>query len=125
MFEFGKRMREEGQKEKVVLISIIGQVMAAHHSNRDFHREVLAMTILDPDVAAWSEKQEKKILADLLAFIEPMRHNYHVKDLEAAVEMIYYTVEEVAHRSILSESPVGASRLSNTLQEILLKYLFS
>lgn len=53
-----------------------------------------------------------------------LRDSYRAKDLEAAVELIYYTVEEVAHRSVLFESPVGEDRLSRALQEMLVRYLF-
>ena len=124
VFDHGRRMRQEGRSEREILVSMVGYAIAAHHRNRDFHREVLAMKILDPDVAAWTEERETKLLADLQSFLEPMRRSYRVTDLEAAAELIYYTIEEVAHRSILFEAPVGEERLAKALQEMLAKYMF-
>jgi hypothetical protein len=47
-----------------------------------------------------------------------------VQDLEAAAEMVLYSIEEIAHRSVLFEDPLGEKRLVRALQEMLLRYLF-
>jgi AcrR family transcriptional regulator len=124
VFEYGQRMRQEGQSERDILMSMVGYAVAAHRRHRDFHREVLAMQIMDPDVAALTGKREARVRSDLLAFLEPMRDSYRPEDLEAAVELIYYSIEEVAHRSVIFESPVGEDRLSRGLQEMLVRYMF-
>ncbi|THB74120.1 MAG: TetR/AcrR family transcriptional regulator, partial [Desulfobulbaceae bacterium] len=124
MFDFGRQMREEGHTEQEVLIALIKFAVAGHQRNKGFHREVLAMGIIDEDVAAWTRAREERVLTALLEFLKPMQSSYLVQDLEAAVELIYYTIEEFCHRAILFETPVGEERLTSELQEMLLRYLF-
>ena len=124
IFEFGRQMREEYHSEQEILTSMIRFAVAGHHRNKAFHREVLAMQILDTDVAAWTRSREERLLSALSGFLQPMHSSYHVKDLEAAVELIYYAIEEVCHRAVLFDSPVGEERLVKGLQEMLLRYLF-
>jgi hypothetical protein len=38
--------------------------------------------------------------------------------------MIYYITEEVSHRAVLFDSPVGEDRLVGALQDMLLQYMF-
>lgn len=124
LFEYGEKMRREGHSEKDILAELTRHAVSAHHRHKEFHREVLAMQITDPDVAAWTQVREKRLLDDLTSFLKVKRASYRVADLEAAAELIYYTIEEVAHRSVLFDSLVGEERLVHTLQEMFVRYLF-
>lgn len=124
VFEFGQQMRKEGRSEQEILASMIGFAVMAHHRNQAFHREVLAMQIMDPDVGTWTRAREERLLDALLAFLQPAHSSYRVQDLLAAAELIYYAIEEVSHRAVLFESPVGEERLVKALQEMLLRYMF-
>jgi AcrR family transcriptional regulator len=124
VFGYGHQMRIEGRSEQEILISMISYSVAAHHQNKAFHREVLAMQIMDPDVAAWQRGRETRLIAALLAFLQSMELSCRVQDLEAFAELIYCTTEEVSHRTVLFGSQAGEKRLVKALQEILLRYLF-
>jgi AcrR family transcriptional regulator len=124
IFDFGRQMRQEDHSEQEIIASMIRFAVAGHHRNKAFHREVLAMQILDPDVAAWTRAREERLLSALSEFLHPMHSSYRVQDLEAAVELIYYAIEEVSHRAVIFDSPVGEERLVKALQEMLLRYLF-
>lgn len=124
VFEFGRNMRQDGRSEREILTSLISFSVLAHQQHKGFHREVLAMRIMDPDVAAWAREREGRLLAALTEFLRPMASEYRVEDLEAAAELIYYFIEEVAHRAVLFEAPVGAERLVRALQDMTLRYLF-
>jgi AcrR family transcriptional regulator len=124
IFEFGRQMRDEGLTEREILAAVVRHAVTAHGRNGAFHREVLAMQMSDPDVAAWTRKREARVLAALAAFLRPMADAYHIRDLEAATELVYYTIEEVAHRAVLFDNPVGQERLVEALQEMLVRYLF-
>lgn len=124
LFEFGWQMRKEGHSEQKILTSMIHFAVIGHQRNRAFHREILAMQILDPDVAAWTREREDRVLCALSDFLQPMQSSYRVRDLEAAVELTYYAIEEVCHRAVLFDSPVGEERLVQALQEMLQRYLF-
>jgi len=124
VFEFGEQMRREGRSEPVILSSLVRFAVAAHHQNKAFHREVLFMQIRDPDVAAWTRGREERIRGNLLKFLQNKRAGYRVRDLEAAAELICDVIEEVSHRAVLFDSPVGEDRLVGALQDMLLRYLF-
>ncbi len=123
-FEFGEQMRTEGRSERDVIGSLIRFSVLAHRRHKAFHREVLAMQIMDPDVAAWAGEREARLIAALLAFLRPMQARYRVRDLEAATELVYYAIEEVAHRAVIFDSPVGDERLIREIQDMLSRYLF-
>lgn len=125
ILEFGEQMRQKGHSEQEVLASLIRFSVAAHHHNGDFHREVLAMQIMDPDVAAWTSQREGRVIGKLMEFLRPMAASFTVNDLEAATELVYYSIEEVCHRIMFFDSPVGEERLISALQEMLRRYLFS
>ena len=124
IFEFGWQMRREGRSEREILTAIISHAVTSHNRDSAFHREVLAMQMNDPDVAAWTRERETRVLAALSDFLGPMRDTYRIRDLEAAVELVYYAIEEVSHRAVLFDAPVGRDRLVRALQEMLVRYLF-
>lgn len=124
MYHLGRQMRLEGRAEQDIIASMISFSVVAHRRNTAFHREVLAMKVMDPDVAAWTREREERGIADLLAFLEPRRSSFRVQDLEAAAELIYCTAEEVSHRAVLFGSIVDEERLVKGLQDMLLKFLF-
>ena len=124
MFESARQMRQEGRSEPEVLRAMVRFAVRNHRHNMGFHREVLAMQMADADVAAFTGEREKRMLAALQAFLKSMRAHYRVSDLAAATELIYYATEEVAHRAILMDSPVGEERLVDALEDMLMRYLF-
>ena len=124
IFHFGRQMRQEKCPEKEILEKLISFSIKGHQQNKEFHREVLAMQILDPDVAEWSREREERLLNGLLDFLQPMQSSYRVKDLEAAAELMYYTIEEISHRAVIFDSRSGEDRLVKNLQEMLVRYLF-
>jgi AcrR family transcriptional regulator len=124
IFRHGEQLRQEGLPEAEILASLVHFAVTAHHRHRGFQREVLAMQITDPDLAAWSKEREQRVLSTLLDFLSTRRSDYRVQDLEAAAELILYSIEEVSHRGALFASPVGEERLIRELQDMLKRYLF-
>jgi len=125
IFEFGAQQRREGRSERDILAELIRLGVTAHERHKAFHREVLVMQIRDPDVAAWCRDRESRLVAALLAFLRPARSSFRVRDLEAATELVYYAIEEAAHRAVLFDSPVGQERLIRELQDMVTRYLFA
>jgi AcrR family transcriptional regulator len=124
IFRYGNELRREGRPERAVLASMVQFAVAGHRRHKAFHREVLAMRIQDPDLAAWAGEREQRILATLADFLRAKRSEYRVRDLDAAAELILCTIEEISHRAILFDSPAGEQRLVRELQEMLTRYLF-
>ena len=50
--------------------------------------------------------------------------SYCVEDFEAAAELVYYTIEEIAHRAVLLDCQVGKERLVQQVKKMLIGYLF-
>ncbi len=124
IFHYGEQLRQEGRPEREILASLVHFAVTAHHRHRDFQREVLAMQIMDPDLAAWAREREQRLLDTLLAFLSAGRANYRVEDLPAAAELVLYSIEEISHRCALFDSPIGEERLVRELQDMLNRYLF-
>lgn len=97
--------------------------MDVHRENRSFHREVLAMSVQDDDVAALVKAREDRVRMRLLDFFQSLGNVISVTDLEAAAELVYFTVEEVAHQAVIFQSEVGEKRLIEQLAEMLSRYL--
>jgi AcrR family transcriptional regulator len=124
VFSYGQRIRQEGRPEQEIIASLISFSILAHQRHKGFHREVAAMRISDPDVASWASEREKRLLATFTEFLQPMSSQYRVEDLDAAAEVIYYAIEEVAHRAVLFDSLAGTERLVQELQDMVSRYLF-
>lgn len=123
IFETGERLRREGAGPREVIETLVSFSIASHRPNRDFHREVLAMQMQDEDVAAYIRGGEDRVRQRLRDFLSAMRDALRVEDMEAAVELTHIVVEEVAHRSVLMESPLGAERMSGAAVDLLGRYL--
>ncbi|MFO7817701.1 MAG: hypothetical protein ACQES5_10750 [Thermodesulfobacteriota bacterium] len=98
--------------------------VGAHHANKEFHREVLAKQLQDPEVASWVRERESRTLTSLKDFLEPMRQHYRPRDLETAAELILHTVEETAHRAVLFDSASGEDELVRELSDMIVRYMF-
>ncbi len=125
IFALGRQMREDGHTEPEILTELVRISVRAHKKNRKFHREVLGMQISDPDVARYCGDRERRIRKTLFSFLSERADAYHVDDLKAASELLFYAVEDVSHRAIIFESDVGEDRLIRALQEMLRNYFFS
>ena len=124
IFDMGRKLREKGASERDVLKQLVKAAVAIHHHNAAFHREVQAMQIKDADIAARGREREQRFLNELGAFLKERRTAYAVKDFEAMAELLFCSIEAVAHRAVLFESPVGEKRLVRELQKMLSDYLF-
>jgi AcrR family transcriptional regulator len=124
IFDQAQMMREASHSEQDILHAMIDFTMASHRENKSFHREVLAMQISDPDVAAWTRERDQRLLESLQSFLKSKQDQYRVTDLDAAAELILYTIEEMAHRIILFGSSSDGGRLTEELRTMLARYLF-
>ncbi|MEW5721767.1 MAG: TetR/AcrR family transcriptional regulator [Thermodesulfobacteriota bacterium] len=124
IFEFGRGLLDEGLAPAEVLTSFIRFSLEAHRENRGFHRELLVMEILDEDVARLVRAREARVRRQLFEFMRPLAGSFRVDDLEAAVELTYLLVEEVAHQAIIFDSEIGEKRLAAGLVDMVSRFLF-
>lgn len=125
IFRYGNRLRRRGRPEHEVLTALVRFAIAGHRRHKAFHREVLAMSMRDPDLAAWARQRDQRLLAAFAAFLRARRCDYRVQDLETAAELLFYTIEEISHRTVLFEPATDGQRLVRALQDMLARYLFA
>lgn len=123
IFKAAEKFTAQSSNPKEGLTHFIRFTMDAHRQNRDFHREVQAMAVQDDDVAALVNAREDRVRQKLLEFFRSLGDVVNVTDMEAAAELVHFTVEEVAHRAIIFQSKIGEKRLVEQLTEMLSRYL--
>jgi len=90
IFRNAMRMRKEGVSEKEILSVLLHDAVDAHKSNKSFHKEILALQILDDDVKEWMEKREKAVYEIVLWLINAKSDLYMINDPEACAELVFY-----------------------------------
>jgi AcrR family transcriptional regulator len=60
----------------------------------------------------------------ILRLMETLSERVRVRDREAAAFVIYATVDALAARVMLAESPIDAGRLTDELTDLIARYLF-
>ena len=123
-FKMGRHMRADGLSESEILSKLITYAVKAHHKEKEFHREVLALQIIDPDIAKMQREREQRNIEQLKQFIFERKECYNVDDLDTAVALMFYMLEETAHRAVIFEGNGDEDLLINALTEMLNKYLF-
>lgn len=124
LFRYGNRLRRQGRPEPEVLAALVRFAIASHRRHKAFHREVLALSMLDPDMAAWTKERGQRLLDAFVAFLRVKHSDYRLQGLEAAAELVFYTIEEISHRTVLFDASQDAQRLIQALQDMLSRYLF-
>lgn len=124
VLEHGRRLREEGESPRTVMAALVIQAVLAHHENAAFHREMLGLEILDAEVERFVNARVARGMAMLREFLQPMLPELRLKDLNTAVEMLFITIEAVAHKAVLFQSEVGGDKLVEALCDMLDRYLF-
>lgn len=94
-----------------------------HREQRAFHREIIALQLLDPDVARLGEERARRIRASIREMLAELDPPLRRGDLEARAELIHLVIEEAAHHAIINDSVCGEERLTNELVDMLQRYL--
>lgn len=110
----------EGRK---LVHSMIQTLYSAHTLDPEVHREILAMTLIDPEIARINTEEEKKVIAYMVALLGNYRAFIRVSDLEAAAFLLYRTGEEIVHRIRIVGSEIDGKRLLAELEEMMCRYL--
>ena len=107
IFGFGRELACSGASPREILERLVSFALEAHRPHRGFHREVLAMTMQDADVARVEAQREARVRRELMDLLAAMPGQRPLDDLEAAAEMVHQAVESVAHAAVIFESPLG------------------
>ncbi len=112
------------KSKKELLESQINSILQAHRINPEFHRELNAMQLMDPEIEKRVEEQEKLAVEYMRGYLEIYKDQIRVEDLEAASYVVYKTAENLIHKIVFSGNHPDESSLIRELLDMLSRYLF-
>lgn len=122
--EFMARFLAENYDHKRIMAELVRFAVVSHRRNKRFHREVLAMEILDKDIAEMAEKREKRVRAFIVNMLAEAGVKSRVKNLDVAVYLMLLAIEEVSHKVIIFDSEVNEDVFIDELVDMLNRYFY-
>ena len=119
-----EQIKKRNVYDRESMQDIIEAVFEAHTLSPDFHREVTAMELTDPEVAARYARYQKEYLEQLVGWFSSIKSKLRVHDIETSVALMCMSIEQVVHTIIMSQPPVPSQRLISELADMLYLYLF-
>lgn len=117
-------LKANGVNKEIVVHQFIRNTIQAHKINPDFHREIAAVSILEPDIQRIIHEQEKRVIGNITALLDMWASELRVTDLQTASTLLFLTVEKVSHSIVFPDIPVDEEKLIKELAEMILRYLF-
>jgi AcrR family transcriptional regulator len=109
---------------KRMIHELIRALYSAHRISPKLHREITAMFYSDPEVETAIKEEDENTVNAVRALLLKMSGRLAVKDIDAAVEVILRSSEEVIHRLRMFENKTPDERILSELEDMLYKYLF-
>ena len=116
-------VRTKGDLKKLVR-ELIRALYTAHTLSPALHREITAMIYGDPEVERLIREEEGKTIALVGALLSKVSDRLAVADVEAAVEVVVHSAEEVIHRLRMFEHDIADERVLGELEDMMYRYLF-
>lgn len=110
---------------KRLVRELIRALYTAHTLSPALHREITAMIYGDPEVERLiREEEEGKTIALVGALMAKVSDRLVVSDVEAAVQVVVHSAEEVIHRLRMFEHDIADTRVLGELEDMIYRYLF-
>ncbi|MBN1191582.1 MAG: TetR/AcrR family transcriptional regulator [Dehalococcoidales bacterium] len=117
-----------GKDLEEILFNFISNTLQAHKIHPEFHQEMMAMYISDPDVRKFVDDQKKQEMEYPLRYLqaakESLDNRIKIKNLEVASFVIYAAIEKVVHEIAFSDSRISEERIIKELVDMIIKYIF-
>lgn len=117
------QLKTSGAPFPTLLDTLLQVAITGHRHHELFHREVLAMQILDSDIHEQVKAREARVKKLLYGFLESHAENLRVADLDTATEILHMNIEEAAHQIVIFKGPIPEDRMLTELRDMLLCYL--
>lgn len=117
-------LKANGINKEIIVYQYIRNTIQAHKINPDFHREIVAVSILEPDIQSMIHEQEKRVIDNITTLLDMWASELRVTDLQTASTLLFLTVEKVSHSIVFPDIPVDEEKLIKELAEMILRYLF-
>ena len=117
----------KGKNLEESLFDFISIILQAHKIHPEFHKEIMAMYLLDPDVRELIDEQNKGELAYTYKYLkagkEALRDQIKAVNLHDASFIIHNTIEKVVHEIVFSDTKIAEDRIIKELVSMILKYI--
>lgn len=107
-----------------LLNHLLKTVLKAHDLSPQFHRETTVMRYSDPDVEAFFDQEDEKMISRIESFFNLFEKELRIKDKRAAAMVIHDAMEEVIHSIKIFGAKIPAKRLLKELEDMISRYLF-
>lgn len=107
-----------------LLNHLLKSALKAHDLSPQFHREATAMRYSDPDVEAFFDREDEKMISRIESFFDLFEKDLRVKDRKAAALVIHEAMEEVIHSIKIFGAKIPERRLLKELEDMISRYLF-
>lgn len=128
MSHLGERLASLGSGEagemKKVIHEFVWALYGAHRISPGLHREISSMIYSDPEVETIAREEEVRITSVIRDILGGISAKLAVKDLDAAVHLVYRSAEEAIHGLRMFESDISDERVLGELEDMLYRYLF-
>ena len=117
----------KGKNMEGYLSDFINNILQAHKIYPEFHREITAMQLLDPDIRKIITQQEKSQLDYAYKYIKAAKEIYgnqiKIENLRTGSFIIFNSIESAIHAIVFNESKMTENSMVQELVNMILKYM--
>ena len=118
----------EDKNVEAYLFEFIRNILQIHKIiHPQFHQEVTAMRLLDPDVRKVMDEQDRSMLDYTYRYVKTVKktlgNQIKTRDLRASAFIMYNAIEKVIHEIAFSDTGISEDRLIKELATMLSKYM--
>jgi len=118
----------EDKSLEAYLLEFIHNILQVHKIiHPQFHQEVTAMRLMDPDVDKVMDEQDKSMIDYTYRYLKAAKktlgNQVKIKNLRASAFIIYNTVEKVIHEIAFASTGISEDQIIKELANMLSKYV--
>jgi AcrR family transcriptional regulator len=118
----------EDKSLEAYLLEFIQNILQVHKIiNPQFHQEISAMRLMDPDVKKVMDEQDKSMIDYTYQYLKAAKKTLgdqiKIKNLRASAFIMYNAIEKVIHEIAFSGTGISEDQIIKELANMLSKYI--
>jgi AcrR family transcriptional regulator len=114
-----------GPDKKEFIRTLLNKILLAHKNHPRFHKELVAMQILDPEISEITKIRDQRTIDSYYRGLKQWADQMTVGNLEAASFIIYKAVDSVIHEIVGLNTGIDEGVLLRELTDLIYRYLFA
>lgn len=110
---------------RMIIHALIQTMYSIHATQKDLHRVLFPLILMDKDGLEISRKEEQIIIQTIASYFKKYRHLLRVSNMEAAAEIALRASDEIIHRVLFWGSQSEGEELIHELEDMLYQYLIN